>query len=172
VPVTPANLNAYSQLCSLSILPLRKGQRLKIRKRPLKCLDVFCAYIKKEIVWFRGRQIEKNGRGPLATFDGPARGIRCACTISEYASRLGIVVRTSLHTGECDLLENDGVGGVTVEIGQRIMNAAQGGEVLVSHTVKDLIAGSGIRFGERGTTTFTDIPGQWRLYKVECASCP
>ena len=105
--------------------------------------------------------------GPLATFDGPARAIRCACAISEYALRLGIEVRAGLHTGECDLLEENRVGGVAVDIGREIRERAGPDEVLVSHTVRDLVAGSGLSFEERGAETFASAPGRWRLYKVE-----
>ncbi|HEY7784963.1 MAG TPA: alpha/beta fold hydrolase, partial [Pyrinomonadaceae bacterium] len=99
-------------------------------------LKRFQAHIKKEISWFRGREIDGANEGPLATFDGPARAIRCACAITEYATRLGIEVRAGLHTGECDLLQEDRVGGVTVEIGRRVRDHAAVREVWVSHTVK------------------------------------
>jgi pimeloyl-ACP methyl ester carboxylesterase len=130
-------------------------------------IERFRAQISKEIVWFRGREVDMTGAGPLATFDGPARAIRCACAIGEYAARLGIEIRVGLHTGECDLLDGTRVGGMAVEIGKEIRNRAGAGEVLVSHTVKDLVAGSGLNFGEYGTTIFDEIPGAWQLYKVE-----
>ena len=130
-------------------------------------IERFRAHISKEISWFRGREVDMTGAGPLATFDGPARAIRCACAINEYAARLGIEIRVGLHTGECDLLDGTHVGGVAVEIGKEIRNRAGAGEVLVSHTVKDLVAGSGLQFGEYGTTVFDKIPGAWQLYKVE-----
>jgi pimeloyl-ACP methyl ester carboxylesterase/DNA-binding winged helix-turn-helix (wHTH) protein/class 3 adenylate cyclase len=130
----------------------------------------FRAHISKEIAWFRGREVDMTGTGPLATFDGPARAIRCACAINEYAARLRIEIRTGLHTGECDLLDGTQVGGMAVEIGREIRNRAQAGEVLVSHTVKDLVAGSGLQFGECGMEVFEQIPGAWQLYKVERAA--
>ncbi|HKY30781.1 MAG TPA: alpha/beta fold hydrolase [Pyrinomonadaceae bacterium] len=132
-------------------------------------LQRFRAYISKQITAFRGREIDMVGSGALATFDGPARAVRCACTINEYASRLAVGVRSGVHTGECDLLENNSVTGVTVDVGRAIRNHAAQGEVLVSHTVKDLIAGSGISFEERGTESFNGVDGEWRLYKV--AAC-
>jgi DNA-binding winged helix-turn-helix (wHTH) protein/pimeloyl-ACP methyl ester carboxylesterase len=133
-------------------------------------VERFRAHISKEITWFRGREIDMTGAGPLATFDGPARAIRCACAISEYASRLGIEIRAGLHTGECDLLDESRVGGVAVEVGREIRDRALAGEVLVSHTVKDLVAGSGLDFNQRGAEVFDKIPGEWQLYKVErCA---
>ncbi len=134
-------------------------------------LERFAEHIKKEIAWYRGREIDGANEGPLATFDGPARAIRCACAIVEYASRLGIDVRAGLHTGECDLLEEDHVGGITVEIGRRIRDHASAKEVWVSHTVKDLVAGSGISFEDRGDQSFEGIPGSWRLFRVKCESC-
>jgi class 3 adenylate cyclase len=84
---------------------------------------------------------------------------------------LGIEVRAGLHTGECDLLQEDRVGGVTVEIGRRVRDHAAVREVWVSHTVKDLIAGSGISFEDRGSHSFKEMPGSWRLFKVKCESC-
>jgi DNA-binding winged helix-turn-helix (wHTH) protein/pimeloyl-ACP methyl ester carboxylesterase len=133
-------------------------------------IERFRAHISKEIAWFRGREIDMEGSGPLATFDGPARAIRCACAISEYASRLGIEIRAGLHTGECDLLDGSRVGGVAVEVGREIRDRAGAGEVLVSHTVKDLVAGSGLEFDRRGAEVFDEIPGEWQLYRVERCS--
>jgi pimeloyl-ACP methyl ester carboxylesterase len=130
-------------------------------------VERFRAHISKEIAWFRGREIDMEGAGPLATFDGPARAIRCACAIREYAARLGIEIRAGLHTGECDLLDESRVGGVAVEVGREIRDRAGAGEVLVSHTVKDLVAGSGLEFDRRGAEVFDKIPGEWQLYKVE-----
>jgi DNA-binding winged helix-turn-helix (wHTH) protein/pimeloyl-ACP methyl ester carboxylesterase len=131
----------------------------------------FRAHVSKEIKWFRGREIDVEGTGPLATFDGPARAIRCACAVSEYAARLNIEVRAGLHTGECDLLEGGRVGGLAVEIGRHVRERARAGEVLVSHTVKDLVAGSGITFEERGAHAFEGLPGDWRLFRVERGAC-
>jgi len=127
----------------------------------------FRAHVSKEVKWFRGREVDMKGTGPLAAFDGPARAIRCACAVKEYAARLDIEVRAGLHTGECDLLEGGRVGGLAVELGRAVRERAGAGEVLVSHTVKDLVAGSGITFEERGTHTFKGLPGDWRLFRVE-----
>ena len=131
----------------------------------------FRAHVSKEIKWFRGRELDVEGTGPLAAFDGPARAIRCACAVSEYAARLGIEVRAGLHTGECDLLEGGRVGGLAVEIGRAVRGRAEAGEVLVSHTVKDLVAGSGIIFEERGAHSFDGLPGEWRLFRAERGAC-
>jgi DNA-binding winged helix-turn-helix (wHTH) protein/pimeloyl-ACP methyl ester carboxylesterase/class 3 adenylate cyclase len=131
----------------------------------------FRAHVSKEVKWFRGREIDVEGAGPLAAFDGPARAIRCACAVKEYAARLNIEVRAGLHTGECDLLEGGRVGGLAVEIGRAVRGRAGAGEVLVSHTVKDLVAGSGITFEERGAHSFPGLPGDWRLFRVGRGAC-
>ncbi len=128
------------------------------------------AHVRRELELFKGREIEMAGDGLLATFDGPARAIRCACAITDSAARLGINIRAGLHTGECDVME-DRVGGIAVEIGAQVAARASIGEVLVSNTVKDLVAGSGISFEERGTHSLEDIPGEWRLFAVERGVC-
>jgi class 3 adenylate cyclase len=106
------------------------------------------------------------GDGFLATFDGPARGVRCACAIAEEIKSLGIEVRAGLHTGECESIGLD-VGGIAVHIGARVAALAGAGEVLVSSTVKDLVAGSGLRFGDRGVHPLKGIPGEWRVFAAE-----
>ena len=123
------------------------------------------AHIGKEIEWFRGREIDMVGKRPLAIFDGPARAVRCAIAINEYASRLGIQMRSGLHTGECEMVEGQ-VGGIAAEIGVQVAAQAAPGEVLVSSTVKDLVAGSGIMFEERGAHNLTNVPGEWLLFKA------
>jgi pimeloyl-ACP methyl ester carboxylesterase/DNA-binding winged helix-turn-helix (wHTH) protein/class 3 adenylate cyclase len=121
--------------------------------------------IAKEITWFRGREIDMVGDRPLAIFDGPARAIRCAQAIVEYASRLGFQIRAGLHTGECEIVDGK-VSGMATQVGACVANEAKPGEVLVSSTVKDLVAGSGIEFQEQGTRTLCDV-GEWRLFSVE-----
>ena len=123
------------------------------------------AHVTKEIEWFRGREIDMVGDRPLAIFDGPARAIRCASAICEYASRLGIEMRTGLHTGECEMVDGK-VGGVAAQIGVCVADEAQPGEVLVSSTVKDLVAGSGIVFEDRGVHPLNGC-GEWRVYAVQ-----
>jgi class 3 adenylate cyclase len=124
------------------------------------------ARTQKEIEWFRGREIDMIGDRPLAIFDGPARAIRCAGAITDYAARLGITMRAGLHTGECDMLDGK-VGGIAAEIGVQVANEAAPAEVLVSSTVKDLVAGSGIKFNDRGTRQLAGVHGDWRLFAVE-----
>ena len=129
-------------------------------------IDRLRAHVRKEIEWFRGRDIDMIGDRPLAIFDGPARAIRCAIAISEYASRLGVKMRTGLHTGECDMVDGK-VGGIAAEIGAQVARKAAADEVLVSSTVKDLVAGSGIKFEDRGAHRLPGVPGDWRLFAAE-----
>lgn len=133
-------------------------------------LDRLREHVRKEIEWFRGREIDMIGDRPLAIFDGPARGIRCAIAINEYASRLGIIMRLGLHTGECEMAGPPGdmrVCGIAPQIGAQVAIAAAPGEILVSSTVKDLVAGSGIGFRDSGLHTLAEVPGEWRLFAVE-----
>jgi class 3 adenylate cyclase len=115
---------------------------------------------------FKGRAIEIADGHLLATFDGPASAIRAACAISDAARRLGIELKTGLHTGECDYL-GDRVNGVAVEISRQVAEQSAAGEVLVSSTVKDLVAGSGIKFTERAARSLGENLGEWRLFAVE-----
>ena len=121
--------------------------------------------MRQELARFRGREIDTAGDGFFATFDGPARAIRCACAAAEALRRLGLEVRAGLHTGECELM-GDRVSGIAVHTGARVAGLAAPGEVLVSSTVKDLVAGSGLRFADRGVHGLKGIPGEWRLFTV------
>ena len=132
-------------------------------------LERYTTHTRRELELFRGREVEMADGNFLATFDGPARAIRAACAISDAAARLGIRVKAGLHTGECDMVESK-VGGIAVQIGAHVVEQAAPGEVLVSHTVKDLVAGAGIGFEERGTHVLENVPGEWRLFAVERAS--
>jgi class 3 adenylate cyclase len=121
--------------------------------------------IRRELSRFRGREVDTAGDGFFATFDGPARAIRCACAVTESVRELGIEVRAGLHTGECEVVDGK-VGGIAVHIGARVAAEAGPGEVLVSGTVKDLVAGSGLAFADRGAAELKGVPGEWRLYAV------
>jgi class 3 adenylate cyclase len=123
------------------------------------------ALVRSELDRFRGQEVKHTGDGVVATFDGPARAIRCACAIRDGVRALGLEIRAGLHTGEVELAE-DRPRGIAVHIGARVSARAEPGEVLVSNTVKDLVAGSGIEFEERGTTELKGVPGEWRLYAV------
>jgi class 3 adenylate cyclase len=111
------------------------------------------------------------GDGFLATFDGPARGIRCARTVASAVRALGVQLRSGLHTGECELVGDD-ITGMAVNIGARIGALADADEVLVSSTVKDLVVGSGISFSELGARELKGVPGEWRLYAVDAIEAP
>ena len=124
------------------------------------------ALIRRELVRFRGAELDVAGDGFFARFDGPARAIQCACAITDRVRDLGLEVRAGLHTGECELMDGK-VGGIAVHIGARVARQAQPGEVLVSSTVKDLVAGSGLRFRDRGAAELKGLGEEWRLYAVE-----
>ena len=122
--------------------------------------------VRRQLVRFRGREVNTAGDGFLASFDGPARAIRCACAIVDGVRALGLEMRAGLHTGECELFDGE-VAGIAVHTGARVAACAQPGEVLVSSTVKDLVAGSGLTFEDRGTHALKGVPGEWRLYAVD-----
>jgi class 3 adenylate cyclase len=124
------------------------------------------AAVIRQLAQHRGRAVKSLGDGFLATFDGPARGIRCAATIRDaIRTQFGLEVRSGLHTGEVEMIAGD-VGGIAVHIGARVGANAAPGEVLVSGTVKDLVVGSGIEFEDRGEHELRGVPGQWRLWAV------
>jgi pimeloyl-ACP methyl ester carboxylesterase/class 3 adenylate cyclase len=129
-------------------------------------LDQHDRLVHREVDRHRGQAVKSTGDGVLATFDGPARGINCARAICDQIRPLGIEVRAGLHTGECELRDGD-VGGIAVHIGARVAGMAAAGEVLVSSTVKDLVAGSGLSFSDRGIHPLKGAPGEWRIYAVE-----
>jgi class 3 adenylate cyclase len=122
--------------------------------------------VRGELNRFRGQELDTAGDGFFATFDGPARGIRCACAIRDAVLSLGITIRAGLHTGECEVI-GDKFCGIAVHLGARVMKKADPGEVLVSSTVKDLVAGSGLHFNDRGVYTLKGIPDEWRLFLVK-----
>jgi pimeloyl-ACP methyl ester carboxylesterase len=123
------------------------------------------AIVRREIEQYRGREVDTAGDGFLATFDGPARAIGCAKSIRDAVRSLGIETRIGLHTGECERVD-DKIAGIAVHTGARVMAEAKPGEILVSSTVKDLVAGSRLEFREHGTHVLKGIPGEWRLFAV------
>jgi len=125
----------------------------------------YYAVVRKELVRFRGTEIDTSGDGMFASFDGPARAIRCGRAICDAVHALGMTCRAGVHTGECELIGAK-IGGIAVHIGARVAALAQASEVLVSTTVRDLVAGSGLQFEERGTHTLKGVPGSWPLYAV------
>jgi pimeloyl-ACP methyl ester carboxylesterase len=122
--------------------------------------------VRRELLRFRGREIDTAGDGFFATFDGPARAIRCACAVVDGMRELGLSIRAGLHTGECEVADGK-VAGIAVHTGARVAAQADADEVLVSNTVKDLVAGSGIKFTDRGAHELKGIPGDWRLFAVD-----
>jgi class 3 adenylate cyclase len=128
-------------------------------------LEQHHALVRHQLALFRGQELDAAGDGFFAAFDGPARAIRCACVITGAARELGLELRAGLHTGECELVDGK-VAGIAVHTGARVATHAQPGEVLVSSTVKDLVAGSGIAFDDRGEHELKGIAGVWHLYSV------
>ena len=121
--------------------------------------------VRRELARFRGCEIDVAGDGFLATFDGPARAVRCACAIISSIRALGLEIRAGLHTGECEMLFGR-LAGISVHIGSRAAALAQPGEVLVSSTVKDLVGGSALAFKDRGLQSLKGVSGKWRVFAV------
>ena len=121
------------------------------------------AVVRKHLARFRGRELDTAGDGFFASFDGPARAIRCASALTVAVRELGLEIRAGLHTGECEMVDGK-VGGIAVHIGARVAGEAGPGEVLVSGTVKDLVAGSGLQFEDRGVAELKGVPGEWRVF--------
>jgi len=128
-------------------------------------LDAYYAAIRRQLARFGGNEVKTMGDGVLASFDGPARAIRCGLAIRDGARQLGLEVRVGLHTGEVETMGDD-IGGLAVHIGERVCASAEPGEVLASRTVVDLVAGSGIRFEDRGEHELRGVPDRWQLYAV------
>jgi class 3 adenylate cyclase len=128
-------------------------------------LDAHNTVIRSQLNRFRGVEVDTAGDGFLATFDGPARAIHCAHEIERVVRQLGLEVRAGVHTGEVERVGND-VAGIAVHIGARIAGLAGPGEVLVSGTVRDLVAGSGLAFVDRGMHQLKGVPGEWRVYSA------
>ena len=124
------------------------------------------ATVRRKLAEFRGRELDSAGDGFLASFDGPARAVRCAQAILAASRESDLVLRAGLHTGECEVL-GDKLSGLAVHIGARIASSARPGEILVSGTLRDLVAGSGLRFVDQGTRALKGVPGSWQVYAVE-----
>ncbi len=132
-------------------------------------LDTHETVTDRQLERFRGRLVDRAGDGLLATFDGPARAVNCAASIRDHLKGIGIEVRAGLHTGE--MSERRGqVAGITVHVGARVMALAAPGEVCVSRTVKDLVAGSGLRFADRGSHRLKGVPDEWQVYSLEASN--
>jgi class 3 adenylate cyclase len=122
--------------------------------------------VKKHVAAGRGRYLKHTGDGCLATFDGPGRAIRSACAMRDELRGIGVAIRAGLHTGEVEVRGED-IGGIAVHIGARVSSLAGAGEVLVSGAVPPLVAGSGIRFSDRGTHALKGVPGDWQIFAVD-----
>jgi class 3 adenylate cyclase len=131
-------------------------------------LEKFYLEVRDVLREYRGREINTSGDGFLAAFDGPARAIRCAGAIGDAVRLLGPEVRCGLHTGECEVVGAD-LAGIAVHIGARVASLAGPGEVLVSQTVRDLVAGSGLAFEARGTHVLKGVPSEWHLFRAVVA---
>jgi class 3 adenylate cyclase len=129
-------------------------------------LEAHQAIVRGLLARYHGTEIDTAGDGFFATFEGPARAVECACAAVEAVRELGLELRAGLHTGECEVRDG-AVTGIAVHIGARIAAEAGPGEVLVSSTVKDLVAGAGIDFREWGSAELKGVPGEWRLFAVE-----
>jgi pimeloyl-ACP methyl ester carboxylesterase len=137
-------------------------------RRWRELLEQHNALVRRELTRFRGRELGTAGDGFLATFDGPARAVACAVSIRDGAKALGVRIRFGLHTGELELAGSE-VRGIAVHTGARVASKARPGEVLASSTVKDLVAGSGLEFEDRGSHELKGVPGEWQLYAVSTA---
>jgi pimeloyl-ACP methyl ester carboxylesterase len=129
-------------------------------------LESYYVVVRRELTRFRGQEIDTAGDGLFASFDGPARAIRCACAIRDAVVPLGLQIRAGLHTGECTVIAGK-LGGIAVHVGARVAAHAKAGEVLVSSTVKDLVVGSELRFADRGAHALKGLSGEWHLFVVE-----
>lgn len=148
----------FTDIASSTELADRLGDRAWI-----ELLERHHAMVRRELARFRGREVDTAGDGFFATFDGPARAIRCALNVVEAGHQLGIKIRAGLHTGEIEVT-GPKIGGIALHIGSRVAATAKPGEVLVSRTVKDLVAGSRIRFVDRGTHVLKGVPDEWHLF--------
>jgi class 3 adenylate cyclase len=128
-------------------------------------LETFYAKVREVLRQYKGREINKSGDGFLATFDGPARAVRCAGAIRDLVRTLGLEVRCGLHTGECEIVGDD-LAGIAVHIGARVASLADAGKILVSQTLRDLVAGSGLSFETHGIHVLKGVPGEWQLYRA------
>ena len=137
-------------------------------RRWRETLEAHNSVVRRELERFQGREIDTAGDGFLATFDGPGRAVACACVIAERVRDLGLEIRAGLHAGECEMADGK-VGGIAVHIGARVAALAGPSEILVSSTVRDLVAGSELRFDDRGLHALKGVPGEWRIFAVRTA---
>jgi class 3 adenylate cyclase len=162
----PATSRVVATILFVDIVLATKTAAALGDQRWLEVLQRYRAIVRRELTRYRGREVEVNGDSFLATFDAPTRAIRCAFAMRDAVRLFGLDVRTGLHSGEYEVLD-DKIAGIAVHIGARVAAIAAAGEVLVSSTVKDLVIGSTFRVTDRGLHTLKGVPGEWRLYAVE-----
>jgi len=170
MPVSEGTVEPWRDriLCTLVFMDIVDSTERAVQlgdSRWRQLLENYYAEVRRQLVQFRGRELDTAGDGVFAAFDSPGRAIRCACRTVQLMRTLGIDMRIGLHTGECEIM-GDKICGIAVYLGARIAAAAAPGEILVSNTVKDLVVGSGIRFADRGSYALKGIPGDWRLSAV------
>jgi class 3 adenylate cyclase len=151
----------FSDIVDSTVMAARLGDR-----RWSRLLEDHNAAVRRELQRYGGTEIDTAGDGFLASFDGPARAIRCAVALHRAVTPLELRLRIGLHTGEVERTGQK-LSGIAVHTGARVASLAAPGEVLVSSTVRDLVAGSGIQFGDRGTHALKGVPGEWRIYAVK-----
>ena len=162
MPFVPGN-GADDACCSPTSSARPSAQPNSATAPGANLLHAHHAVVRRELARFRGEERDTAGDGFFTTFDGPARAIRCAHAIDAGVAELGLEIRAGVHTGECELHEGK-VAGIAVAIGARAAAHARAREVIVTQTVKDLVAGSGFSFGDRGRAQFKGVPGEWHLY--------
>ena len=160
---------AETSVRTLMFTDIVGSTKLAVEKRDQRFSDLLEAHhaaVRRELSFHRGQEINTTGDGFVASFDGPARAIRCAVEFTRSLTGIGVTSRVGLHTGECEIREG-GLHGVALHIASRVCDLAPPGGVLVSQTVRDLVAGSGLRFADRGSHSLKGLPDQWRLFEVE-----
>jgi len=154
----------FTDIVGSTRMAVEKGDR-----RFSDLLEAHHASVRRELSLHRGQEINTTGDGFLATFDGPARAIKCAIGVTQSLATIGVTPRVGLHTGECEVREGQ-LHGVALHIASRVCDLAPPGGVLVSRTVRDLVAGSGLRFADRGSHELKGVPDRWRLFQVESST--
>jgi len=165
---TRSNLGTERVLATVAFTDIVDSTRIAAElgdRRWRELLETHDSVARREIDAARGRLVKTTGDGLLATFDGPARAIRAVRALEQTLAPLGLGIRGGLHAGEVEVRGED-IGGIAVHIGSRVAALAHPGEVLVSSTVKDLVAGSGLRFEDRGAHALKGVPGEWRLFAL------
>jgi class 3 adenylate cyclase len=157
-----------SRVSTLMFTDIVGSTEMAVEKGDVRFADLLEAHhaaVRSELARFRGEEVNTSGDGFLASFDGPARAIRCALAIVKALSGAGIACRIGLHTGECGVRHGE-LQGIALHIAARVAALASPGAVLVSQTVKDLVAGSGIAFADAGSRVLKGLPDKWHLYQV------